>query len=307
MKRASARSAVATPTPAMLAPQRRFQDLRSAHIVDLPTPHRRNWYRILAVGCAAAAAGMATIAVSEHPLSGVVAVIFALATYGYIAAARKVTAQLRRPPTASFDEPTDWQEAGADAMESVSKIVVDGGAGLLDAGLGYAAELSTGFRRRRKPKQAARWHAATAGDLLPGERRLVSCRAQLVPHGARRLLMWLSLGLAAPWMYKGGWLTTTEQRLLFHRRARFGRHRGRYYVQLSARLPALEVLEWFQGQYAEARQQVLVIRCANGRSLRFNIDRVWAEEAQLMFELIASCSTRLPAFLAARWTRAPTT
>ena len=43
------------------------------------------------------------------------------------------------------------------------------------------------------------------------------------------------------------------------------------------------------------------MRAPGGRVMRMNIDRVWAKEAQWVFDLVASSSRRPPAFLAARW------
>jgi hypothetical protein len=287
----------------MLAPEWRFQDLRSAHIDNLPTPHRLNWYRLWAVLCAAGAIAMAHFALTDKPSYGFVAVGAALATFGYIYMAREAAAQLSSPPTASFDELTEGAQAGADGLEGVVKVGASGRDGVYDIAAGLVADLATKLSKRRKPGRVARWQAATSRDLLATERPIVICQAVLMPHGWwRRSLMWLSVGLALTWMFKVGLFTVTDQRLLFHRRRRFGRGREPYRLHVSDHLAELEVLEWFQGSFSDARCQVLVLRCSDGRSVRFNIGKVWEEEGQLAFEVVASHSQRLPRFLAARWT-----
>jgi hypothetical protein len=287
----------------MLAPEWRFQDLRSEHIDNLPTPHRLNWYRLWAVLCAAGAIALAHFALTDKPSYGFVAVGSAIATFGYIYLAREAATQLRSPPTASFDELTEGEQAGADGLEGVMKVGALGRDGFYEVAAGVVVNLATGLSKRRKPRRIARWQAATANDLLATERPLVSCQASLVPHGWwRRTLMWLSFGLALTWMMRVGLLTVTDQRLLFHRRLRFGRGRAPFRLHVSHPLAELEVLEWFPGSFSEARHQVLVMRCSNGRIVRFDIYKVWEEEGQLAFDVVASHTQRLPYFLAARWT-----
>jgi hypothetical protein len=234
----------------MLAPEWRFQDLRSAHIDNLPTPHRLNWYRLWAVLCAAGAIVMARFAFTEKPSYGFVAVGSAIATLGYIYGAREAAAQLRSPPTASFDELTEGEQAGADGLEGVVKVGVSGRDGLYEVAAGLVADLALGMLRRRKPRRVARWQAATSRDLLATERPLVSCQAMIMPHELRRLLMWLSAGLALTWMQKTGVLTVTDQRLLFHCRSWFGRGRVPFRLHVSDHLAEVEVLEWFPGSCA---------------------------------------------------------
>jgi hypothetical protein len=301
-------AAMSPTTDHMAVPERRFRDLRAAQIVNLPTPRRRKWHCVWAVLAAAGAAFFAFLAVSDTPLYGLVAPIFALSAFGHRAEARQIAAQLRAPqtaPYASFDAPTEWQGRGGDALEGVAKVVVSGSGGLLETAVGLASKVTDGLWARTKPRQVARWQTAIAADLQDAERTLVSCPALLVPHGPRRMLLPLTLGLAWPLLVKRGFLTVTDQRLLFHRRARFGR--GPRHLHTSAPLARLAVLEWHEGVYLEVRQHVLVMRGANGRVVRLNIDRVWAEEAQWVFDVVASRCARPPAFLAARWALAPDT
>jgi hypothetical protein len=49
---------------------------------------------------------------------------------------------------------------------------------------------------------------------------------------------------------------------------------------MSSRLAEVEVLEWYSGAYTESRYRVLIVRCADGGIVRFNIHGVWAKEAQ---------------------------
>ena len=285
---------------AMDTPEQRLKDLRAAKIVNLPTRRRRNWYRLWAGLGLAAALWFASLAFTEKPLYALLAAMLVLSSYGWIAEARKTTAQLRAPHTASFEEPSAWQSAGADALEGAGKVPLSGGGALVDTALGFATKGTDRLWQLRKPRQLARWQTDIAPDLRPGEPTLVGCRALLVPHGLRRALLPLTLMLAAVWMIKGGFLTVTDRRLLFHRRPWLRRGRQPY-VYFAAPLSELEVLQWHEGVYLEARQRVLVMRSAGGRVMRVNIDRVWAKEAQWAFDLVASSSQRPPAFLAARW------
>jgi MFS family permease len=288
-----------------VTPEWRLKDLRAARIAELPTPRRRARYWLCAVLWALGVVFAAYVAVADQPLFVIVAVIFAFAAYADVGTARQIGAQLRSPEAAShasFDEPAEWQKAGDEALQGVSAVVVSGSAGLLDIGAGIVGGLITRFLRRRKPADLASWNAATAADLLPDERRLVTSRTRLVPHGPRRVVLWLTAGLAGLWMLKGGVVTVTDQRLLFHRRSWFGRRRTPHRVQLSVSLAELEIREWHQGSYCEKGQQVLVMRRSNGPIVRMNFTGVWAEEAQSLFDVVASCSKRPPAFLAARWT-----
>jgi len=177
--------------------------------------------------------------------------------------------------------------------------VLSGSGSVLGTALGFASKLTDRLWQRTKPRQFARWESAISADLVPWEQRLVSSRAVVVPHGVRRLLWVLTLGLASPWVVRRGFLTVTDQRLIFHSRSWIRRPRHR--LRLSLPLADLEVLEWYAGTYLEARQRVLVTRGGDGRILRVNIDRVWAKEAQWVFDVVASRSDRPPAFLAARW------
>jgi hypothetical protein len=277
----------------------RLQDLRAAHIVNLPTARRRAWYGLLAALLAAAAVVIAWTAVTEKPMYWIGVAVFAFAGFGYVYAAWEVTAQLRSPPAAAFaDESSEWEAAGVTAFDTAANVSLQG-AGVLDIALGLAGEQTFKVYKRRKPRHVERWLAETAGDLLADEQPLLVCQALLVPHGLRRLLMWPALGLAGPGRVRLGCLTVTDERLMFHRRTRFGR--GPYRLHLAEPLAELEVVEWYEGQYVQANYHVLVLRISGGRAVRFNIHKVWAEEAQLAFELVASCTTRPPAFLAARW------
>ena len=281
------------------ASARRLQDLRAAHIVNLPTGRRRAWYRLMAAMLAVATVVIAWTAVTEKPIYWIGAAVFAFAGLGYAYAAWEVTAQLRSPPTAAFaDESSEWEAAGATAIDTAANVSLQG-AGVLDIALGHVGEQTLKLYKRRKPRHVERWLAETAGDLLADEQLLLVSQALLVPHGARRLLMWPTLGLAGPGRVRLGCLTVTDERLMFHRRTRLGR--GPYRLHLAEPLAGLEVVEWYEGQYVQANYHVLALRIRGGRAVRFNIHKVWAEEAQLTFELVASCTTRPPAFLAARW------
>jgi hypothetical protein len=279
----------------LLAQASRLADLRAAQIVNLPSPRRRNWRWFWAVASVGMAAGWAMLAVSEKPLDGIVAVVCAISALGWAFDARTMTAQLRSPQRASyesFDEPTDVQEAGGTALEGAMSVALSGvGGGLIETALGVAVGPAEKLWRFGARGRTARWQAAVAADLHDGERPLVGCRALLVPHGARRVLLFLTFGLVS----KRGFVTVTNERLLFH-----GRRRHR--LRVSARLAELELLEWFEGVLYEARTRVLIVRAPDGRIVRLNINRTWAEEAQSVFDLVASSSQRLPPFLAARWT-----
>jgi hypothetical protein len=286
----------------MLAPEWRLKDLRAAEISNLPTRRRRNWSRAWSAGSALAVVWFAYVAASDRPLFACVAAILAVSTWGHMREAREIDAQLRAPQTASyasFDEPGRWAQAGSDALGGGAGVVLSGSGSLVDTGLGFASKLGERLWKRTKPLQYARWEATISADLLPGEQRLVSSRALIVPHGWRRLLWVLTLGLAGFWMFKRGFITVTDQRLLFHRRSWVRRPRHR--LHMSARLAEVEVLEWYSGAYTESRYRVLIVRCADGRLARFNIHSVWAKEAQWVFDVVASVSNRPPAFLAARW------
>ncbi len=286
----------------MLAPEWRFKDLRAAEIANLPTRRRRNWSRAWSVGSALAVVWFAYVAASERPLLAFVAAILAVSTCGHILQAREIDAQLRAPQTASyasFDEPGRWAQTGSDALGGAAGAVLSGSGSLLGTGLGFASKLAERLWGRTKPRQFARWEAAIAADMLPWEQRLVSSRAYIAPHGWPRLLFILTLGLAGFWMFKRGFITVTDQRLLFHRRSWLRRPRHR--LHMSSPLAEVEVLEWYSGAYTESRYRVLIVRCANGRIARFNIHSVWAKEAQRVFDVVASNSNRPPAFLAARW------
>jgi hypothetical protein len=290
----------------MLAPEWRFKDLRAAEISNLPTRRRRNWSRAWSAGSALAVVWFAYLAASERPLFAFVAAILAVSTCGHILEAREIDAQLRAPQTASyasFDEPGRWEQTGSDALGGAAGAVLSGSGSLVDAGVGFASKLADRLWKRTKPLQYARWEAAISADLLPGEQRLVSSRALSVPHGWRRLVCMLTLGLAGFWMFKRGFITVTDQRLLFHRRSWVRRPRHR--LHMSSRLAKVEVLEWYSGAYTESRYRVLILRSADGRIARFNIHSVWAKEAQWVFDLVASLSNRPPAFLAARWINLP--
>ncbi len=286
----------------MLAPEWRLKDLRAAELSNLPTRRRRNWSRAWSAGSALAVVWFAYLAASERPLFALVAAILAVSTWGHIREARELDAQLRAPQAASyasFDEPGRWAQTGNDALGGGAGVVLSGSGSLADTGLGFASQAAERLWKRTKPRQYARWQAAISADLLPGEQRLVSSRALLVPHGWRRLVWVLTLGLAGFWMFKRGFITVTDQRLLFHRRSWLRRPRHR--LHMSSRLADLEVLEWYSGAYTESRYRVLIVRGADGRPTRFNIHSVWAEEAQWVFDVVASISNRPPAFLAARW------
>ena len=286
----------------MLAPEWRFQDLRAAEISNLPTRRRRNWSRAWSAGSALAVVWFAYLAASERPLFACVAAILVVSTCGHILEAREIDAQLRAPQAASyatFDEPGQWAQTGNDALGGGAGVVLSGSGSLVDTGLGFASKLAERLWKRTKPHQSARWEAAISADLLPGEQRLVSSRALIVPHGWRRLVWVLTLGLAGFWMFKRGFLTVTDQRLLFHRRSWLRRPRRR--LHMATRLAEVEVLEWYSGAYTESRYRVLIVRGADGRLVRFNIHSVWAKEAQWVFDVLASCTNRPPAFLATRW------
>ena len=286
----------------MLAPEWRLKDLRAAEISTLPTRRRRNWSRAWGAGSALAVVWVAYLAASERPLFAVVAAILAVSTCGHILEAREIDAQLRAPQTASyasFDEPGRWAQTGSDALGGTAGAVLSGTGSLVDTGLGFARTLADRLWKRTKPLQYARWKAAISADLLPSEQRLVSSRASIVPHGWRRVVFVLTLGFAGFWMFKRGFITVTDQRLLFHRRSWVRRPRHR--LHMSSPLAEVEVLEWYSGAYTESRYRVLIVRCADGRVARFNIHSVWAKEAQWVFDVVASVSDRPPAFLAARW------
>jgi hypothetical protein len=293
---------VADMSQSMLAPEWRLKDLRAAEISNLPTRRRRNWSRAWSAGSALAVVWFAYVAASDRPLFACVAAILVVSTWGHIRGAREIDAQLRAPQTASyasFDEPGLWAQTGSDALGGGAGVVLSGSGSLADTGLGFATKLGERLWKRTKPHQYARWEAAIGTDLLPGEQRLVSCRALIVPHGWRRLVWALTLGLAGFWMFKRGFITVTDQRLLFHRRSWLRRPRQR--LHMSSQLADVEVLEWYSGAYTESRYRVLIVRCADGCLTRFNIHSVWAKEAQWVFDVVASISDRPPAFLAARW------
>lgn len=283
-----------------MAPEQRLQDLRKARIVNLPTPRRRisHW---ASAGVNAVLAVLAVLAaVYDRPVDGLFAALFLLGAAGQVVEARRIVARLRHPATAAPDEPPEWEEAGEDVLEGAVSTVVSGGTGgLIDIALGFAVRRADKLRERRKPRQVARWQPAVSADLRPAERVLVSSRATLVPHGLRRLLIPLTFGFAALLLTRRGFVTVTDQRLLFHRRRRL-RPRERY-LHLSLALAPLEVLEWYEGAYLETRRHVLIVRGPGRRVVRLNVDRVWADEAQGVFEAVASRSERPPAFLAARW------
>jgi hypothetical protein len=286
----------------MLAPEWRLKDLRAAEISTLPTRRRLNWSRAWSAGSALAVVWVAYLAASERPLFAVVAAILAVSACGHVLEAREIEAQLRAPQTASyasFDEPGRWAQTGGDALGGGAGAVLSGSGSLVDTGLGFARTLAERLWKRTKPRQYAPWEAAISADLLPSEQRLVSCRTLIAPHGWRRVAFVLTLGLAGFWMFKRGFITVTDQRLLFHGRSWVRRPRQR--LHMASRLADVEVLEWYSGAYTESRYRVLIIRCADSRVARFNIHSVWAEEAQWVFDLVASVSDRPPAFLAARW------
>ena len=286
----------------MLAPQWRLKDLRAAEIANLPTRRRRNWSRAWSVGSALAVVWFLYLAASERPLFALVAAVLAVSTCGHLLEAREIDAQLRAPQTASyasFDEPGRWAETGSDALGGAAGLVLSGSGSLLETGLGFARKLAERLWGRTKPRQFARVESAVNADLLPWEQRLVSSRAYIAPHGWRRLVWLLTLGLAGFWMFKRGFITVTDQRLLFHRRS-WGR-RPRVRLHMSSPLAEVEVLEWYSGVYTESRYRVLIVRGPDGRIVRFNIHGVWAKEAQWVFDVVASNSDRPPAFLATRW------
>ena len=293
---------VANMSQSMLAPEWRLKDLRAAEISNLPTRRRRNWSRAWSAGSALAVVWFAYLAASDRPLFTCVAAVLAFSTWGHIREAREIDAQLRAPQTASyasFDEPGQWAQTGGEALGGGAAVVLSGSGSLMDTGVGYASQAAERLWKRTKPRQYARWQAAIGADLLPGEQRLVSSRALIVPHGWRRLVWVLTLGIAGFWMFKRGFITVTDQRLLFHRRSWVRRPRHR--LHMSSRLADVEVLEWYSGAYTESRYRVLIVRGADGRLTRFNIHSVWAKEGQWVFDVVASISNRPPAFLAARW------
>jgi hypothetical protein len=263
------------------AREQRLADLRAARIVNLPTRRRRVLYRTWAAGSAAAAGLAAYVAVTERPLDWFLAVFFALCACGWWFA------------NDDPEEAPEWAQTGDEALQGAASVVLSGGSGLIDSGVGLATRLTTPLWRRLKPWRLARWEATIAAELEPGEQRVTSCWASTVPHGWRRTLWYLTFLVLSPWLVSFGMLTVTDRRLIFHRRSRRR-------LRVSAPLQGLEVLEWYEGTHGEARQQVLILRHGS-RIVRFNINHVWDEEAQWVFDLVASASERPPAFLAARW------
>jgi hypothetical protein len=278
----------AQPRPVYLAPEWRLQDLRAAKIVNLPTPRRRVTSVGTAVFCAFGVFLGILAAITERPVLGVAAVLFALRLWVQLAEAREITAQLRAPRTASRASLGEPSSSGDELVTGAAGLVMSGGAGLLDAGSGIAVRVIDRFLRWRGHRKLARYRAKT--PLPPGERNIVTCRATRRLHGPWRLVLPLTLYIAGVFLWLPGWLTITDRRLRF---------RG-----LSVPLEEVEVVEWFKGSFGEAREHVLVLR-AGGHTLRLGIDQIWAEEAQWVFDLLASRSARPPAFLAARWSLHP--
>jgi hypothetical protein len=287
----------------MLAPRWRAYDLQSAALEELPTRRRVTWYRTWAVIRAAFAGAFVVFALAGTPLLGVLAALLAVSAWSDWVQGRTFAALLESPPTASLhpDDETIVDQAVAVGFSGAVSVLSSGRSGVLDAGLEIGNEVSIRLWRRRKPRWIARSRVVTSGDLLTGEDRLVSCRALLTPHGPRRVVLYASFGAATPWMVRDCVLTVTDRRLLFHRRPRFWQRRRPHRLEVTVDLPHVEVLEWFRGHYVERRSHVLLIRVPEHGVLRVNIDRIWAEEAQLAFNALASCSARPPAFLAARW------
>ena len=181
------------------------------------------------------------------------------------------------------------------------KVAVDGPTGMADPLAGVASRFTDALWRRRKPRQLAGWQPVTAGALLPGERPLAVAPGALAPNGPKRLLLYLSLYVAARWLVRRGVVTATDRRLIFHPLRWTGLRRRPAPGGPAWPLDELEVQEWYTGTLLEQRQRVLVLRLPDGRTTRLAMDRVWAEEAQLVFDLVASATARPPAVLATRW------
>ena len=270
-------------TGALPAHEDRLRDLRALRIVNLPTRRRRHWHWVWAVFSAAAAGLAAYVAVTEKPLDWFLVVVFALSSAGWMVSTRDP------------EEAPEWAETTDEALQGTASVVLSGSGGLIDPAVGIATKVTGRLWQRLKPWRLARWEATIAAELEPGERRIASCWAWRVPHGWRRALWYLTLFATSPWLFSFGMLTVTDRRLILQRRSRRR-------LRLSAPLAELEVLEWYQGTQGEARTQVLQVRHGS-RVVRFNISHAWDEEAQWVFDIVASFTPRPPAFLAARWVR----
>jgi hypothetical protein len=278
----------ASPRAVRLTPDLRFRDLHAAGIVNLPTPSRR----LASLGRAGLCAfctflGIAG-AVTLRPLMGLVALMFALAACGYVQDARRIAAQLEMPGTASEESLGEPSESGEEVANGAMSLALSGASGLLDIGVGLATRYTDRFRRWRGVRRYLRWRETT--PIPPGELHLVTCRATQRLHWPWRLLLPLTLYLAGLVLWRPGWLTITDRQFRYRR--------------LSVPLEEVEVVEWFKGAFGEAHEQVLLVR-AGGRTLRLCIDKIWAAEAQCVFEILACRSARPPAFLAARWSLHP--
>jgi hypothetical protein len=272
---------------AYLAPEWRLQDLRRSKIVNLPTPRRRRSALGAAAFCAFCVYAGVMATITGGPVYALTVLLFLLGVWAQLAEAREITRQLRTPRSA-----TSLGEVDADGAEAVAggalAVALSGGAGLYDIGGGIATKVANSIRRRRGQRRLAR--RLLASPPPAGEQHIVSCRATQRLHGPWRLLLPLTFWIAGTVLWRAGWLTLTDRHLR--------------YRSLTVPLEEVEILEWFKGSFSEAHEQVLVIR-AGGRTLRLCIEQIWAEEAQWVFDVLASRSARPPAFLAARWSLHP--
>jgi hypothetical protein len=148
-----------------------------------------------------------------------------------------------------------------------------------------------GTRRKALLENAA---ALTSKDLSPDEKQFLTMRATIAPNGLKRMF---------PPAGKGGWLTVTDQRVMFHRVSRSWVTRQSSDLLLAEPLFSTNIAEWFRGLWPSERLDlVLVIKCSDGSQARFNINRFqWRNEGQATFELIASACPNPPPALAHYW------
>jgi hypothetical protein len=159
---------------------------------------------------------------------------------------------------------------------------------------GDAAERVFSPRRRRKLEE---FNTAIAKDLLPEEKPLVVVQASKVPHGMARALGWITFGVALLFSVKGGVLTVTDRRLLFHT------YRWKKASLLMAEpLSGLSIVDWYKGIGASERwHSVLIVKLGEGSIGRFQIHRFWRSEGRTAFELLASISRDPPTALVNYW------
>ena len=296
---------VATRSEPALSTTARLADLRTAHIVDLPTPALRAWNGILAATWAVATLVFLVIAATDTALYAVLALGAAYSCAVYARRARAVGQALARgsvPPAShrSTDE-SAGRQAAAPALDGAPLAVLEPREGLPEMGSDDAGDLATRIWRRRKPRQGDRYLAATRPDLAPAEEPLVIARAMWSPTGPPRLLIWFTLGVGALLTIKDGHLTVTERRLLYHRHGRLWRRRRPDVLAICEDLAPLEILEWHPSFVPKLKHSTLVLRRPDGSRLRFDFEAAWAEERQLVFETIASRVERPPTVLAERW------